>query len=116
MADEDDGADAQDLAEAYDETHREGEDPNLFDRDDERDPDLDSRAYDVTRARGDAAEDDEVPAADDDDEVVRIPPEDVRAFDLFADREADKTDDERLDEGLEESFPASNAPASQRPA
>jgi hypothetical protein len=87
-------------------THREGEDPNLFDAEDELDPDLDSRAYDVTRARGDADDDDtDASDVDEDDEVERISPAEARSFD------DDARDERRLDEGLEESFPASDSPA-----
>ena len=62
--------DEQDLAETFDETHREGEDPNLIDLEDELDPDLDSRAYDATRADGDADEDEDEDFDDLDDEEL----------------------------------------------
>jgi|GEM_PF-5583981 hypothetical protein len=62
-----DEGDEQDLAEAFDETHREGEDPNLFDVEDELDPDLDSRAYDATRAEGDEDEEEDQDDEDLDD-------------------------------------------------
>lgn len=69
--------DEQDLAEAFDETHREGEDPNLYDFDDELDPDLDARAYDVTRADGDEDEEDDDEDYDDlDDDELDDPEED----------------------------------------
>jgi hypothetical protein len=190
MIDDDNGGDEQDMAEAFDETHREGEDPNLFDVEDALDPDLDSRAYDVTRASGDEDEDDEDEddLADDDlslqdfdeeedqsedvealqgegltadaperddlfgsDRRVRIQAgedepdlalsEDLDAVAAPRDRQSDKfesngplsdeqirdlgyaapqetrwfDDDARVDESLEESFPASDPPAARRP-
>jgi hypothetical protein len=73
MLNDADGGDEQDLAEAFDETHREGEDPNLIDADDELDPDLDGRAYDVTRADGDEEEDEDEDFDDpDDDEALDV--------------------------------------------
>lgn len=77
LNDPDDG-DEQDLAEAFDETHREDEDPNLYDVDDELDPDLDGRAYDVTRADGDEDEevDDDEDYDDLDDDELDDPEED----------------------------------------
>ncbi len=178
MSDDADGGDEQDIAEAFDETHREGEDPNLIDADDELDPDLDGRAYDVTRADGDEDEDEpeDFDDLDDDDALAedveeQDEEEDVEALrgeGLAADapeaddlvrsdersqivagvdepgltlaedldtvaaprnRRADKfesngplsdeqiaalgynNEDARLDEGLEESFPASDSPA-----
>jgi hypothetical protein len=168
--------DEQDLAETFDETHREGEDPNQTDLDDELDPDLDSRAYDVTRADGDEDEEDEdLDDLDDDDlddeDEEEDEEEDVEAArgeglaadapetdaldepsDIVAgadepglmlvadldtvaaprDRQADKfesngplsdeqiaelgydDDDARLDEALEETFPASDPTAARR--
>ena len=68
MSDDAYGGDEQDIAEVYDETHREGEDPNLNDAEDELDPDLDSRAYDVTRADGDEDQDEAMDFDDPDDD------------------------------------------------
>ncbi len=68
MLDDAEGGDEQDLAEVFDETHREGEDPNLIDADDELDPDLDARAYDATSALGDEDEDEDEDLDDLDDE------------------------------------------------
>lgn len=165
--------DEQDLAETFDETHREGEDPNLIDLEDELDPDLDSRAYDATRADGDADEDededfddlddedlededldDEDEDDDADEEIARgegptadegshiVPAanepeltlvEDLDSVAAPRDRQADKFesngplsdeqiaqlgyDDQeaRLDEALEETFPASDPPAARKP-
>ena len=175
MLNDAEGGDEQDLAEAFDETHREGEDPNLIDADDELDPDLDSRAYDVTRADGDEDEDEDENEEDLDDDELDDPDEDEEedveasrgeglaadapeldelvgtdkrsdihsgfeepglalAEDLDSvaaprDRQADKfesngplsdeqiadlgygPDDNRLDEGLKETFPASDSVA-----
>jgi hypothetical protein len=182
MWDDADSGDEQDLAEAFDETHREGEDPNLIDAEDELDPDLDSRAYDVTRADGDEDEDEEEDEDDlDDDDLDEEEDEDDEEDDVEAsrgeglaadapetenlagtdrwstirpgadepglilaedldqvaaprDRQADKFEsngplsdeqianlgyedgEHRLDEGLKETFPASDAVAARRPA
>jgi hypothetical protein len=183
MLDDADGGDEQDLAEAFDETHREGEDPNLFDAEDELDPDLDSRAYDVTRADGDEDEDEEDEDLDDldDDDLDEEDEEEDEEEDVEAsrgeglaadtpesenlvgtdrwstiragadevdltlaedldqvaaprDRQADKFEshgplsdkqiadlgysdaEHRLDEGLKETFPASDSLAVRRPA
>ena len=82
MLNDAEGGDEQDLAEAFDETHREGEDPNQIDAEDELDPDLDGRAYDVTRAGGDEDEDqdeDDDLDADDLDDPEEDEEEDVEA-------------------------------------
>ncbi|HUO23864.1 MAG TPA: hypothetical protein VMU59_15220 [Caulobacteraceae bacterium] len=110
--DDNDGADAQDLAEAFDETHREGEDPNLFDREDALDPDLDSRAYDAVRADGEDEEDEDEDDDFDDDEDEDDEEDDDEVIEV---RSPAGHEDERLDEGLEESFPASDPPAVGRP-
>ena len=68
MADEQFEADDQDMAEAFDETHREGEDPSDYDAEDALDPDLDSRAYDATSAIGDEDEDEDEDLDDLDDD------------------------------------------------
>jgi len=67
----------QDIAEAFDETHREGEDPNLYDAEDELDPDLDSRAYDAVSAQGDEGEDED----EDDEDLDDLDDEDLEDFD-----------------------------------
>jgi hypothetical protein len=86
LDDTDQGADEQDLAEAFDETHREGEDPNLIDAEDELDPDLDSRAYDVTRADGDEDEDEDDLDELDDEELDEEEDEDDEEDDVEASR------------------------------
>ena len=99
MADIEEG-DEQDLAEAFDETHREGEDPYLFDAEDELDPDLDDRAYDATRAVGDEDEDAEnYELSDDefdDEDIDEEQEEDVEAGAAGGDLMADAPDDDDL--------------------
>jgi hypothetical protein len=93
MLDEPEG-DEQDTAEAFDETHREGEDPNEYDVEDELDPDLDARAYDVTSAEGDEDED------EDEEDLDDLDDEDLD--DLEEDEEEDEEEDleARRGEGL----------------
>jgi hypothetical protein len=84
--------DEQDLAETFDETHREGEDPNLIDLEDELDPDLDSRAYDATRADGDADE-------DEDEDFDDLDDEELEDEDLDDDEEDDEDEDVEIARG-----------------
>jgi hypothetical protein len=135
MPDIDNGIEAQDTAEAYDETNREDA-LTLGGEDGVEDPDIAEDVYDVTSADGDADEDDDDDDGDDDldpedlevdeddddtlDDDLETEPEDgvspePRAFaqgtgataEDVAD-EHDDDDDARLDEGLEETFPASD--------
>jgi hypothetical protein len=93
MPDLDDGADAQDGAEAFDETNR--QDGLLLDSDDEGDePDIAPDVYDVTSALGDADDDDgpnyELDAADG---VEGIDGDDL---------EDDEDEDDNLDDGFDD--------------
>jgi hypothetical protein len=95
MPDPDLDADEQDLAETFDETHREDEDPALMDLDEAIDPDLDDSAYDVTRAEGDEDEDEE----DDDENEDEDKEEDGAEF-LADEPDNDASDDEDVAEEI----------------
>ncbi len=96
MPDVDDGFDAQDEAEVFDETHGADEDPTGADPDNvDADPDELTDVYDVTSAVGDADEDeDEGETADDYDD------DDLDDLDL--DDEDDADADGALDDDLED--------------
>jgi hypothetical protein len=94
MPDEPEGEE-QDIAEAFDETHREGEDPNLYDAEDELDPDLDGRAYDALSAQGDEDSDE-----DEDEDLDDLDDEDLEDFDEDEEEEEDEDVETRRGEGL----------------
>ncbi len=84
MPDQEFDADEQDLAETFDETHREDEDPSGLDAAAGEDPDQDENVYDVTRAMGDGG-------LDDDD---RDGEEDEGDFDDIEDLDEDEDDED----------------------
>jgi len=94
MPDVDDGFDAQDGAEAYDESHRGDE---MVDGEEDRidTPDLDEDVYDVTSALGDADDDEDPRDADDYDA------EELDELDLDDEEAADEDEDDDLDDDLE---------------
>ncbi|HEY4031867.1 MAG TPA: hypothetical protein VGM25_16095 [Caulobacteraceae bacterium] len=94
----DDGADPQDEAEVFDETHGSDEDPTGAASDDvDRDPDELTDVYDVTSALGDADDDeDEDETADDYDG------DELDALDLDDEEDADEDGDDSLDDDLED--------------
>jgi ribonuclease E len=100
MPDEPEGEE-QDIAETFDETHREGEDPNLYDVEDELDPDLDSRAYDAVSARGDEGE------GEDEEDLDDLDDEDLEDFD--EEEEEDENEDEDLETSRGEGLAADQA-------
>ena len=98
MPDLDDGHDAQDEAEVFDETHGMDEDPTGADAVDvDGDPAELTAVFDVTAAAGDADEDeDEGETADDYDD------DDLQSLDLDDEESADEDDGDDLDDDLED--------------
>ena len=99
MPDLDNGFEAQDEAEAFDETHSTDEWPTGAAADNsDGDPDLLTDVFDVTSARGDTDEDeDEGETADDYNDA------ELRALDLEDEEEEDEDEDDDLDDDLEDS-------------
>jgi hypothetical protein len=90
---QDDGADPQDGAETFDETHREDE-LDTVDVDDDDNPDIAQDVYDVTSALGDAD--------DEDGRLSAMDAADMDPDELDDDLEDDEDEDDDLDDDFED--------------